>query len=180
VCTFLAPYFWLRNLAAPCRAFHWAVLKPMFSVRWKTRLCTHSKKSLAGKGHVSAAGRRTVLLCPSTVRRRAEGRRCIPRRRWLRFEEFGPECVVALDMINTGQYEQRFGSYWLAKLPDVSSDCSLDVGCDVGRSQGGGPRTPIQSPSDSPAKPPRRRACRTASSSSLGARAISIGATALT
>jgi hypothetical protein len=125
VCTFLAPYFWLRNLAAPCRAFHWAVLKPMFSVRWKTRLCTHSKKSLAGKGHVSAAGRRTVLLCPSTVRRRAEGRRCIPRRRWLRFEEFGPECVVALDMINTGQYEQRFGSYWLAKLPDVSSDCRM-------------------------------------------------------
>jgi hypothetical protein len=35
------------------------------------------------------------------------------------FEEFGSECVTALDMINSGQYEQRFSSYWLAKLPDV-------------------------------------------------------------
>jgi hypothetical protein len=45
----------------------------------------------------------------------------------VRFEEFGPECVVALDMINTGQYEQRLGSYWLAKLPDVSSDCRMEA-----------------------------------------------------
>jgi ubiquinone/menaquinone biosynthesis C-methylase UbiE len=56
----------------------------------------------------------------------------------VRFEEFGPECVVALDMINGGQYEQRFGSYWLAKLPDVvqrlqSGGRVLDVGCGVGR-----------------------------------------------
>jgi hypothetical protein len=35
------------------------------------------------------------------------------------FEELGSECVTALDMINSGQYEQRFSSYWLAKLPDV-------------------------------------------------------------
>jgi hypothetical protein len=37
----------------------------------------------------------------------------------VRFEEFGSECVTALDMINSGQYEQRFSSYWLTKLPDV-------------------------------------------------------------
>jgi hypothetical protein len=30
-------------------------------------------------------------------------------------------------MINTGQYEQRLGSYWLAKLPDVSSDCRMEA-----------------------------------------------------
>lgn len=56
----------------------------------------------------------------------------------VRFEEFGPECVVALDMINSGQYEQRFGSYWLSKLPDVVQRLQnggrvLDVGCGVGR-----------------------------------------------
>src|SRR5438067_7706173 len=35
------------------------------------------------------------------------------------FSEFGPECVTALDLINRGQYEERFASYWLKSLPDV-------------------------------------------------------------
>jgi len=56
----------------------------------------------------------------------------------VRFEEFGPECVVALDMINSGQYQQRFSGYWLSKLPDVVARLQnggrvLDVGCGVGR-----------------------------------------------
>ena len=56
----------------------------------------------------------------------------------VRFEEFGPECVVALDMINSGQYDNRFGSYWLTKLPDVvrrleNGGRVLDFGCGVGR-----------------------------------------------
>jgi hypothetical protein len=34
----------------------------------------------------------------------------------IRFEDFGPECVVALDMISSGQYEQRLTNYWLSKL----------------------------------------------------------------
>ncbi len=56
----------------------------------------------------------------------------------VRFEEFGPECVVAIDLLNSGQYEQRFGSYWLTKLPDVVERLQnggrvLDVGCGVGR-----------------------------------------------
>lgn len=54
------------------------------------------------------------------------------------FDAFGPECVAALDMINAGQYEQRFGSYWLSKLPDVVEQLQaggrvLDVGCGAGR-----------------------------------------------
>jgi SAM-dependent methyltransferase len=56
----------------------------------------------------------------------------------VRFDEFGPECVIALDMINRGQYEKRLGSYWLTKLPDVVQRLELggrvlDFGCGVGR-----------------------------------------------
>src|ERR1700733_15473530 len=56
----------------------------------------------------------------------------------VRFEEFGAECVTALDMINSGKYDNRLGSYWLAKLPDVvrrleSGGRVLDFGCGVGR-----------------------------------------------
>jgi len=54
------------------------------------------------------------------------------------FEAFGPDCVAALDMINSGQYENRLGSYWLAKMPDIVQRLEqggrvLDVGCGVGR-----------------------------------------------
>jgi SAM-dependent methyltransferase len=56
----------------------------------------------------------------------------------VRFEEFGPDCVNALDLINRGQYEQRFASYWLASLPDVVKRLQaggrvLDYGCGSGR-----------------------------------------------
>jgi SAM-dependent methyltransferase len=56
----------------------------------------------------------------------------------VRFDDFGPECVEALDMINAGQYEQRLNSYWLGKLPDVVQRLQnggrvLDVGCGAGR-----------------------------------------------
>jgi ubiquinone/menaquinone biosynthesis C-methylase UbiE len=56
----------------------------------------------------------------------------------VRFADFGPDCVVALDMLNSGQYEQRFASYWLKSLPDVLERLEkrgrmLDVGCGVGR-----------------------------------------------
>lgn len=54
------------------------------------------------------------------------------------FAAFGPAAVEALDMINAGQYEHRFGSYWLGKLPEVVARLEhggrvLDVGCGVGR-----------------------------------------------
>jgi SAM-dependent methyltransferase len=56
----------------------------------------------------------------------------------VRFDDFGPECVDALDMINSGQYEQRLNSYWLGKLPEVTKRLQnggrvLDVGCGAGR-----------------------------------------------
>src|SRR2546428_402660 len=35
------------------------------------------------------------------------------------FGDFGPDCVNALDLINRGQYDERFASYWLKGLPDV-------------------------------------------------------------
>jgi 2-polyprenyl-3-methyl-5-hydroxy-6-metoxy-1,4-benzoquinol methylase len=56
----------------------------------------------------------------------------------VQFADFGPDCVNALDLINRGQYEQRFASYWLASLPDVvkrlqAGGRMLDYGCGSGR-----------------------------------------------
>jgi 2-polyprenyl-3-methyl-5-hydroxy-6-metoxy-1,4-benzoquinol methylase len=54
------------------------------------------------------------------------------------FADFGPDCVNALDLINRGQYEERFASYWLKGLPDVVARLQgggrmLDFGCGSGR-----------------------------------------------
>ena len=54
------------------------------------------------------------------------------------FEEFGADCVHALDLINRGQYESRFVDYWLQALPDTvtklkSGGRALDFGCGSGR-----------------------------------------------
>lgn len=54
------------------------------------------------------------------------------------FDDFGPECVTALDLINRGQYEARFADYWLQSMPDVverlrGGGRALDVGCGSGR-----------------------------------------------
>ena len=56
----------------------------------------------------------------------------------VRFEEFGADCLNALDLINRGQYEQRFTDYWLKALPEVvdrlrASGRVLDYGCGSGR-----------------------------------------------
>jgi 2-polyprenyl-3-methyl-5-hydroxy-6-metoxy-1,4-benzoquinol methylase len=54
------------------------------------------------------------------------------------FEEFGPECVSALDLINRGQYEHRFTDYWMKAMPEAAERLraggrALDVGCGSGR-----------------------------------------------
>ncbi len=54
------------------------------------------------------------------------------------FEDYGRDGVLALDLINRGQYEQRFASYWLGTLPEVvaaleAGGRALDVGCGAGR-----------------------------------------------
>jgi len=56
----------------------------------------------------------------------------------VRFEDFGPDCLNALDLINRGQYEQRFTDYWLKALPDTverlrAGGRVLDYGCGSGR-----------------------------------------------
>lgn len=54
------------------------------------------------------------------------------------FEEYGEDGVAALDLINRGQYEQRFAGQWLKSLPAAVGRLEaggrvLDVGCGVGR-----------------------------------------------
>jgi ubiquinone/menaquinone biosynthesis C-methylase UbiE len=56
----------------------------------------------------------------------------------VRFEEFGPDCLNALDLINRGQYELRFTDYWLKALPETverlrAGGRVLDYGCGSGR-----------------------------------------------
>ena len=54
------------------------------------------------------------------------------------FEDYGEAGILALDMINRGNYEHRFASYWLQALPQVvarleSGARVLDVGCGAGQ-----------------------------------------------
>ena len=54
------------------------------------------------------------------------------------FSDFGADCVNALDLINRGQYDERFASYWLKSLPEVTAKLQaggrmLDFGCGSGR-----------------------------------------------
>ena len=54
------------------------------------------------------------------------------------FGDFGPDCVAALDILNRGQYEHRFASYWLSVLPSITEKLRqggsvLDFGCGSGR-----------------------------------------------
>ena len=54
------------------------------------------------------------------------------------FEDYGPEGILALDLMNRGQYEHRFAGYWLQALPEVvaaltAGGRALDVGCGAGR-----------------------------------------------
>lgn len=54
------------------------------------------------------------------------------------FEAYGEDGVLALDLVNRGNYEHRFASYWLQAVPHVvekleSGGRALDVGCGVGR-----------------------------------------------
>lgn len=72
-----------------------------------------------------------MRVAPQVARAFAEGG-------GVRFEEFGPECVSALDLVNRGQYEQRFTDYWMKSLPEAAARLraggrALDVGCGAGR-----------------------------------------------
>ncbi len=53
------------------------------------------------------------------------------------FEDYGEEGILALDLINRGNYENRLVDYWLEAMPEVI-EClrrgarALDVGCGTG------------------------------------------------
>lgn len=72
-----------------------------------------------------------LRVAPQVARAFAEGG-------GVRFEEFGPDCVTALDLINRGQYQHRFADYWMKSLPEAAERLgaggrALDVGCGAGR-----------------------------------------------
>jgi len=72
-----------------------------------------------------------MRIAPEVARAFAEGG-------GVRFEQFGPDCVSALDLINRGQYESRFADYWMKSLPEAAARLqaggrALDVGCGSGR-----------------------------------------------
>ena len=53
------------------------------------------------------------------------------------FEEYGRDGIEALDLLNRGQYEQRFAGHWLKSLPEVTGRLqaggrALDFGCGAG------------------------------------------------
>lgn len=53
------------------------------------------------------------------------------------FEDYGRDGIEALDLLNRGQYEQRFASHWLMSLPEVMARLqaggnALDFGCGAG------------------------------------------------
>ena len=71
-----------------------------------------------------------LRVAPQVARAFAEGG-------GVQFEQFGPDCVSALDLINRGQYESRFADYWLKSLPETAARLAaggraLDVGCGSG------------------------------------------------
>src|SRR5512144_2314839 len=53
------------------------------------------------------------------------------------FAEFGPDGVLALDLVNRGQYEQRFASYWLKALPEVTARLAAGARSASAGGQGG-------------------------------------------
>jgi SAM-dependent methyltransferase len=72
-----------------------------------------------------------MRVAPDVARAFAEGG-------GVRFEQFGPECVEALELINGGQYEARFADYWMKSVPQAAERLraggrALDVGCGSGR-----------------------------------------------
>ena len=72
-----------------------------------------------------------MRVAPEVARAFAEGG-------GVRFEDFGPDCVSALDLVNRGQYESRFADYWMKSLPEAAARLgaggrALDVGCGSGR-----------------------------------------------
>lgn len=54
------------------------------------------------------------------------------------FSEFDSDWIDALDLMNSGPYEKRLASYWIAEMPDIAARLeqggrALDVGCGVGK-----------------------------------------------
>jgi 2-polyprenyl-3-methyl-5-hydroxy-6-metoxy-1,4-benzoquinol methylase len=77
-------------------------------------------------------------MVPSLMRVAPDVARAFAEGGGVRFEDFGPECVEALELINGGQYESRFTDYWMRSVPEAAERLraggrALDVGCGSGR-----------------------------------------------
>lgn len=127
VCTFLAPSVGLgtsQHLAGP-----FIGLSSSRCFRALENAAVHPFKKIARRGRRGPSGG-LFYFAPALLGVAPKVADALRTGDGVRFEEFGPECVVALDMINTGQYEQRLaatGSQSFLMSPAIAEEAAFSM-----------------------------------------------------
>lgn len=78
------------------------------------------------------------LAGPSLLRQAPEVARAFREGGGVHFHEFDEDWIAALDLMNSGAYQNRLASYWMKQLPDIEERLraggrALDIGSGVGK-----------------------------------------------